>query len=215
MRSLHYDEKVEYIRRLFAGEDEVLHEIRKEGVAVNRPINIAPEDGKLLQLLIGIGKYKKILEIGTFYGYSTIWLARAVGNGIVYTIEKDTNSIEKAKINFANANLQEKIKIIEGAAEDVLLTLDEEFDMIFIDADKNHYLEYLDSIEKHLKVGGLMVADNTLLSGAVYSKELPYRIRQSTREKMQEFNRRLANDDRYLSILLPAEDGITIALRLR
>lgn len=213
MRNSIIDDKIKYIRNLFVEEDEVLLQIKEDAKKINRPININPEDGKLLELLIKISNSKKILEIGTFYGYSTIWLARNINDGIVYTIEKDKDSYEKAEQNFIKANVNEKIKILKGVAEEILPTINEEFDLIFIDAEKNHYLQYLNFAEKLLKSGGLLVADNTLLSGAVYMDELPYRIRESTKKEMIEFNKRLANNDKYTSILLPAEDGITIAVK--
>ena len=211
MRNLIIDDKIKYIRNLFTEEDDILLQIKDNAKKINRPININPEDGKLLELLIKISDSKKILEIGTFYGYSTIWLARSIENGIIYTIEKDKDSYEKAEQNFIKANVNNKIKILKGTAEEILPTLNEEFDLIFIDAEKNHYLQYLYFAEKLLKKGGLLAADNTLLSGAVYMDELPYRIRENTKKEIIEFNKRLANKNKYTSILLPAEDGITVA----
>ncbi len=212
--SLYINNKIEYIRNTFIKEDNILRGIREDAKKVNREININPEEGQLLQIFIKLGKFKKILEIGTFYGYSAIWLARVIDEDAkIYTIERDKESIEKARNNFKIAKLENKITILEGDAKDILKNLDEEFDMIFIDAEKNHYLDYLDWAEKNIKKGGLIVADNTLLSGAVYNEELPYRIRKSTKESMEIFNKKLADNEKYLSILLPAEDGITIALK--
>lgn len=148
------DKKVEYIRNVFAKEDNLLVNIKKEAIAINRPININPEEGKLLQILIKLGNYKKILEIGTFYGYSTIWLARIVkdiNDAKIYTIEKDVDSVKIARENFKKANLEDKIIILNDTAENILQNLDEKFDMIFIDAEKNHYLQYLDWAEKYVK----------------------------------------------------------------
>ena len=214
MRTSLYCDKINYIRNLFTKEDDILLKIKKEAKEVNRPININPEDGKLLEILIKISNVKKILEIGTFYGYSTIWLARSIrDDGVIYTIEKDKTSCDKATQNFIDAKVDKKIKLFEGRAENILMNMDEKFDMVFIDAEKNHYLDFLNLVEDKLKEGGLMVADNTLLSGAVYSEELPYRIRKTTRENMVEFNKRLANENKYTSILLPVDDGITIAIK--
>lgn len=214
MRNNEYlNEKVQYIRDIFVEEDEVLLKIKNDAKLLNREISINPEEGKLLQVLIKLGSYKKILEIGTFLGYSTIWMARASEDVKIFTIEKDKPIAEKANENFKCTNLDKRISLINDTAENVLPLLKEEFDMIFIDAEKNHYLQYLDWAEKYVRVGGLIVADNSLLSGAVYKKELPYRIRESTRESMKLFNKRLSNKDKYLSILLPAEDGITIAIK--
>lgn len=214
MRSSVVDNKINYIRETFTKEDDILLRIKDEAKATNRPININPEDGKLLELLIKMSNTKTILEIGTFLGYSTIWLARSINDdGFIYTIEKDETSYTKAKQNFIEAGVDRKIKILEGTAENILPQLTVQFDMIFIDAEKNHYLDYLNYCEKLLKKGGILVADNTLLSGAVYSDELPYRIRKSTKDNMIKFNKILANNDKYTSILIPAEDGITISIK--
>ena len=214
MRNSIVDLKTKYIRDVFTIEDDILLKIKKDMENVNRPIGINPEDGKLLQILIKLSNSKKILEIGTFYGYSTIWLARSINNdGKIYTIEKDKDSCLKAKNNFLEAKVDNKIIILNEKAEDILPKIQDDFDFIFIDAEKNHYLEYLDFAEKRLKCGGILVADNTLLSGAVYSDELPYRIRESTKNTMIEFNKRLADNNKYTSILLPANDGITIAIK--
>lgn len=208
------DQKTKYIRELFALEDNFLKQIREDCENDNRPINISSDEGKLLQMLIKISKYKKIIEIGTFYGYSTIWMAKAIpDDGYIITIEKEEKSYNKAKYNFKTVNLEKNIKAINGDAIEILDNLDSEFDMIFIDADKINYVNYLNWAEKHIRFGGLIVADNTLLSGAVYTNELPYRIRKTTKNIMKEFNLRLSNSKKYTSILLPSTDGITIALK--
>lgn len=204
---------LKYIRDTFAEEDELLTNIRDKAIEVNRPITINPEDGRLLQLLIRMNNVNKILEIGTFFGYSTIWLARSKEDIHIYTIEKDKESYEEAENNFIKARVNNKITILKDKAENILQNLNEKFDMVFIDAEKNHYLQYLDWAEKNIKKGGLIVADNTLLSGAVYMDELPYRIRESTKKNIIEFNKKLADKKKYTSILLPAEDGITIAIK--
>lgn len=208
------DTKTEYIRKLFATEDRLLTKIKEDAIAINRPINITPDEGKLLQLLVKLSKSKKILEIGTFYGYSTIWIARALSDGgIVYTIEREIDSYSKAESNFIEAKLDKKIKLIKGEAEYIIGKMDDVFDMIFIDADKINYINYLDWTDKNLRSGGLIVADNTLLSGAVYMENLPYRVRKTTREIMEKFNKRLSDNSKYTSILLPCTDGITIAVK--
>ena len=215
MRENIIDDRILYIRNTFATEDEILIDIRKKAKEINRPITINPEDGKLLQLLIKMNNCKNILEIGTFYGYSTIWMARALSNdGHIFTIEKDKSSFDIAQQNFNEAKVNDKITILEGDANDVLPKLNDKFDMVFIDADKSQYLNYLRFIEEKVKKEGLIVADNTLLSGAVYMEELPYRIRKSTRDNMIKFNKILSDNERYMSVLLPAEDGITVAVKM-
>lgn len=214
MRENIINDRVLYIRNTFATEDNILLNIREKAKEINRPITINPEDGKLLQLLIKMSNCKKILEIGTFYGYSTIWMARALDDGgHIFTIEKDKPSFDVARQNFDEAKVGDKITILEGDVKDILLKLNDKFDMVFIDADKSQYLNYLELVENKIKKGGLIVADNALLSGAVYMDELPYRIRKSTRDNMIKFNKMLSDDNKYMSVLLPAEDGIVVAVK--
>ncbi len=211
------DRKLKYIQKLFANENKKLQEIATKTAAVTDNIQISPEDGRLLQILVRLGNIKNIVEIGTLGGYSTYWLSQALPkDGHIYTIERDDNRFYLAQENLKNID---NIEIIHGNAKEVLLDLEEKspFDMIFIDADKRQYLDYLDWAESHIKKGGLVVADNTLLSGAVYldeGEELPHRVRQSTAEIMKKFNLRIANKNKYTSIMLPTNDGLTIAIKI-
>ena len=110
----------------------------------------------------------------------------------------------------------ENITIVEGDASLTLPELAKDhgpFDMVFIDADKKSYLTYLDWAEEHIRPGGLIVADDTLLKGAVYMDELPYRVRRSTKDSLVKFNQRLADPEKYTSILLPTDAGMTIAVK--
>ena len=215
MRHNNSNDLTKYIRKNFATEDELLKSIRQQCLELNRPINIDPEEGQLLSVLIKMKNIKNILEIGTFLGYSTIWQARALDeNGTIHTVEQDLESFEMAKKNFKLSNVNNKIKQYLGRIQDIEDEFNNEiFDMIFIDANKNLYLEFLDIAERHITTGSIIVADNTLLSGAVYSEQLPDRVKQSTKNAMVEFNRRLADRQKYTSILLPSNDGFLIAVR--
>lgn len=215
--------KIQYIRDLFAKEDKFLKEFREKSIEFGRPISIGAEEGKFLQLLIKMNNIKNIVEIGTLTGYSALWMAEALPeDGKVYTIELDPTCIEIAKENFAKLpdNLRNKIELLEGKALDKLKDLEnssarskEGFDMIFIDADKNNYVNYLNWAEENIKKGGLIVGDNTFLFGAVYMDELPHRTRPATKKIMQEFNARLADTNKFDSIMLPTEEGMTVAIK--
>ena len=215
MRHNNNNDLTKYIRENFAIEDELLKSIRQQCIKLNRPINIDPEEGQLLSVLIKMRNIKNILEIGTFLGYSTIWQARALDeSGTIHTVEQDLESFEMAKKNFKMSNVNDKIKQYLGRIQDIENEFSNEiFDMVFIDANKNLYLEFLDIAERHTTAGSIIVADNTLLSGAVYSEQLPDRIKQSTKNAMVEFNRRLADEQKYISILLPSNDGFLVAVR--
>ncbi|MBL1146470.1 MAG: O-methyltransferase [Pseudomonadota bacterium] len=207
----------DYIRALFAAEDAALLDVVRRTETSTEPIQIAAEDGKLLQFLIKLSNAKNIVEIGTLAGYSALWMSRAVPKGgRIYTIERDD-----ARFALAEETLKKvkNVTLMHGDALGQLHALEDKapFDMVFIDADKRQYLDYLDWAEKNIRKGGLIAADNTLLSGAVFLKEdepLPARIRQSTNEIMKTFNARMADPKKYCSILLPTTDGMTVAVKL-
>lgn len=211
------DRQQAYIRGLFTPEDDILQDVITRTQETTESIQINPEDGKFLQCLIKLGNIKNIVEIGTLGGYSALWMSRALPqDGHIHTIEKDA-----ARYDLAQNTLKDISKVTQhhGKALDILpqLQCDAPFDMIFIDADKINYPHYLDWAEEHLRQGGLIVGDNTLLSGAVYLKEdedLPYRVRPQTAKNMRAFNARLADPEKYCGLLLPTPDGMTIAVKL-
>lgn len=211
------DKKLTYLRDLYAPEDALLKEIRRKALEEDLPIHIHPEEGKLLQLLIQMTQTRKIIEIGTHAGYSAVWMARALPpDGLLHTIEKSRKRYELAQSTFRDFEKKGLIQSYLGDAHDVLRTLEDQgpFDLVFIDADKISYLDYLEWARHALREGGLLVADNTLLDGAVYGESpTDLKIAESTLRVMQEFNRRLANPEHFSSLLLPTESGLTIALK--
>jgi predicted O-methyltransferase YrrM len=125
-------------------------------------LNITPETGRLLWLLVKATAAARVLEVGTSNAYSTIWLADAARlmGGRVTTLEYDTAKLEAARSNLARAGLLEHVEIIPGRAADSLAALAGPFDLIFLDADRENYLGYLASIVPMLRSGGLLVTDN-------------------------------------------------------
>lgn len=215
-----YYKQLSYIRELYANEDTLLKNIRNDCLLDNRPITINPEEGKFLQFLIKACKINTIIEVGMLYGYSTIWMARALSdNGKIYTIDREEYNVKTAKKNFDKLenNFGSKIEILLGDAQEkleYLISKNIQCDMIFIDADKVNYINYLKLAEKLVKKGGLIVADNTFLSGAVYLDYLPERVRITAQKNMREFNKELANPSKYQSIMLNTEEGLSVALKL-
>lgn len=200
---------IEYIRTLFAREDVKLEEIRNYLINEDIPIQIGAEEGKLLQLIIQMAGVKNIVEIGTLAGYSTLWMARALpDDGKIITIERDEKRYLKSR-----EFLKDESKIIQyhGNALEILTQIagTADFDMVFIDADKNNYMNYLLWAKHHLTDGGLVIADNVFLFGAVYEQELPEGVKASTRKIMQEFNEYLANN--FTSVIIPTLEGLMIA----
>ncbi|MDD9331090.1 MAG: O-methyltransferase [Wolbachia sp.] len=211
----HFNTKLLYIRSLFAKEYK-----RIEGYCIfekKQLIQISPEEGKLLSLFIKLCKIKNIVEVGTLYGYSSICMAKAIPeNGHIYTIENNPEHSQIAKKNFDSLNLNNKITLIEGNALKKLNVLSTKapFDMIFIDADKGGYSRYLDWAELHIKKDGLIVADNTLLFNTVFLESSPNGVSEQSWTAMREFNNRLSDEKKYHSILIPTDEGMTVALKL-
>ena len=210
---MQYQDRLDYIRHLFAPETPQLKAIHETTTGKNDQISIHPEEGKLLQLLIRLAGIRTVVEVGTLSGYSALWMADALPDGgQVYTCEKDAIRAARAAANLKN---HPKVTLMTGDALETLRSIEPKapFDMVFIDADKLHYLDYLDWAEKHIRKGGLIVGDNTLLFAAVWREALPDRIRQTALQAMREFNRRLADPGKYTAVLLPTAEGMTIALK--
>jgi predicted O-methyltransferase YrrM len=207
-----------YIRNVFAPEDGLLQQIDATIIAEDLPIHISAEEGKLLHMLARMVGAKKIVEVGTLAGYSAVWMARALPNdGKLYTIDADAQRVARTKKLLQASDVAERVELLEGKAVDVLreqLTERAPFDMMFIDADKISYPLYLDWAEKNVRSGGLIVGDNTLLHGAVSTDVRPEKVSAGAQAAMREFNQRLADPQKFCSILLPSQDGITIAMKL-
>ena len=162
-----------YIEKLFIAPDFALEAALESSKAAGLPtINVSPAEGKLLHILARIQGARKILELGTLGGYSTIWLARALPpEGRLISLEIDPKRAEIARANIARAELTNTVEIRVGPAADSLQKLLSEgrgpFDLIFIDADKQGYAEYLQWSLKLSRPGTLIVADNVVRKGAV------------------------------------------------
>jgi predicted O-methyltransferase YrrM len=209
---------INYIHKTIVHEPVELEWIRERVLAADWPIHIAPEEGRLLQFLIRLGGFKKIVEIGTHAGYSTLWMAMALPeDGHIFTIERDKNRIQMTRETFLHfEQYKSQITLLEGKALDMLKTIESEgsFDMVFIDADKLNYANYLNWAERHVRVGGLIIGDNTFLSGAVYGEATTQRISPSALKSVHEFNQRLGDQSRYSSVMLPTKEGWTMGSKL-
>jgi predicted O-methyltransferase YrrM len=210
--------QIQYIRETFAPEDELLQKTVKRIHANVRPIQVGAEEGKLLEFLIKMAGVKTVVEIGTLLGYSTLWMARALpDDGHIHTLEHDPDCVRLAHETFAGSDVENKITLVEGLADQNLPELSTQgpFDMVFIDADKNNYGNYLTWAEANVRKGGLIIGDNTFLFGAVHTPLKDMKgVRRATRNTLINFNKRLADPTLYNSIMLPTEQGITIAQKL-
>jgi len=171
---------------------------------------IGPLVGRLLYNLAKASQSKKILEIGTAIGYSGIWLARAVAplKGGVTTIDMDPERVKIARKNISEAGLERTVKIIEGNALKILPTLKEEFDLIFLDSDKDVYPDAFKMLVPMLRKGGLFVADNALWGGDVAKGG-----KSKDTQSMIKFNRLVSESPRMSTVIVPLRDGVLLSLK--
>ena len=203
-----------YITDLFAPEDALLRDLPddadKQGVPM---IHISPEQGKFLQVLMKAVGARKVLEIGSLFGYSTIWLARALPpEGKLITLELNPLHVKVTRQNIARAGLADRVEVREGLALNLLRSLDAEapFDVAFLDAVKSEYVDYLEHALRLVRPGGLIIGDNASAHGDVW---------QTTPAEdagfvsaMRAFNHRMATEPRLTSLLVPISDGMCVGV---
>jgi predicted O-methyltransferase YrrM len=206
----------DYIQGLFVPSDPVLEEALMELERAGLPpINVSPNEGKLLNILAMLSGAKKMVEIGTLAGYSAIWLARALPEGgKLITLELDTKHAEVARKNLERAGLSSKVEIRVGPALASLEKMQAEgegpFDLFFIDADKDAYPAYLEMALKLAQPGTVILADNVI--GRILDPNANVKMAQGVRQ----FNQNLADNPGLNSIILPIIrerlDGLSISI---
>ncbi len=161
--------------------------------------------GQFLKMMVQISKAKRILEIGTFTGYSALMMAEALPeDGEMVTLEMNYKYQEIAQNHFDSFPNGSKIKVIKGNAQKTITTLEGEFDMVYLDGDKLQYEHYYGESMKRLKQGGLIIADNVLWDGMVLDPE------DSKSRAIKNFNALVAKDERVEQVLLPVRDGVSV-----
>ena len=164
--------------------------------------------GRILSFISKIMSPKKILEIGTYTGYSAICLCEGMDkDGVLHTIDNNKELVEIQNKYFKKANLKDKIVQHSGDAKNIIPSIDEEFDIVFIDADKESYPEYYDLIINKVRSGGIIIADNILWSGKILEK---IKKDDQATKSIIEFNNKIIKDDRVKNIILPIRDGLNI-----
>lgn len=169
-----------------------------------------PTQGLFLKLMVELTKSKKILEIGTFTGYSALCMALGLPeNGQLTTIDKDTELEEIIHKYIKLAKLEHKIISLFGDAKNIIPTLDNDFDFVFIDADKQGYSSYFDLVFPKIKIGGIILADNTLWKGKVI-EPFPNKDTQA----LIDFNIKINEDNRVENIIIPIRDGLHLIRKI-
>jgi predicted O-methyltransferase YrrM len=212
LRSNYIQEDVEdYVYSLLPKRDAVLNEIEDYAAAHSVPI-VGPAVARLLSLLIQTSGAKRIFEMGSAIGYSTIWLARAAGpQGRVFYTDGDPKNAKRARGYFERARVTAQIKMQVGDAIALLKKTPGMFDVIFNDIDKHQYPAALKAAIPKLRRGGLFLTDNTLWSGKAAR---PASSDDKATLAIQELNRQVYATKKLFPVLVPLRDGLTVCLKL-
>jgi predicted O-methyltransferase YrrM len=209
----------EYISTHSTPENEALEAITRDTyVHILNPHMLSGHiQGRVLSMLSHMIRPKRILELGTFTGYSALCLAEGLAeDGRLITIEHNDELEETIRRNLSRSPLSDKIELMIGDAKEILSTFTVNrsplYDLVFIDADKREYCAYLDLVYPLVPVGGFILADNTLWDGhiidAAYDKD-----KQTL--GLRAFNTKLKEDDRFEQVILPLRDGLTLIRKIR
>ena len=195
----------EYLADLLPKRDEVISEMERYAKKHDVPI-IGPVVARMIYLVAQISGAKRIFEMGSAIGYSTIWLARAAGpEAEVYYTDGDPANAARARGYFKRAGVENSIQIMTGDAVNLIDQVPGEFDLIFIDVDKHQYPEALRKAVPRLRSGGLLLTDNVLWSGKVTRKSTDGRTRA-----IQQFNKLIYSSPDLFPTIIPLRDGVAV-----
>ena len=217
MKNIKIDESLE---KYISDNSYDLHPVQKEIIEYNnnlgeiKKMQISVTQAYFMQLMIKITNVKKILEIGTFTGYSALSMALAMdADGLITCLDKNKETSDTANNFFKKANVSNKIDLLIGSAVEnlnILIKQNKSFDLIFIDADKENYIKYYDLAYQLLSTNGLILIDNVLWKGEVINNNKNDKITNI----IKDFNKYIKNDNRIDKTILPIGDGVTICRKL-
>ena len=196
-----------------AKEPELLSKLNKETwiKKINPRMLSGHMQGRILSMLSKMINPKNIIEIGTYTGYSALCLAEGIkDNGTIHTIDINEEHISLAKEYFDKSVYKKNIKQYIGDALEVIPKINQRFQLAFIDADKENYLNYFNLIISKIDVGGYIITDNVLWSGKVLNKE-----KDEETKAIDRYNKEISADKRIDSILLPVRDGLMISRKIQ
>jgi caffeoyl-CoA O-methyltransferase len=209
MKNILYPPVEKYMNKLLPKRDAVLTEMEQYAKRQGIPI-IGPACGRLLYLLAQISGAKRMFEMGSAIGYSTIWLARAAGPDaqIYYTDGKSANAA-RARENFHRGGVEERIQLLVGDAVDLIDTVPGDFDLIFIDVEKPQYPAALRKAVPRLRRSGLLLIDNVLWSGRTARP-----AKDAGTRSIQQLNRKIYASKELFPVIVPLRDGVAVCRKL-
>ena len=209
------DERIiTFINSLDTKNSEILEDIEREALADNVPI-IRREMQSFLKVLLMVKKPMRVLEVGTAVGFSALLMSEAAPEGCrITTIENYEKRISIARENFRRAGKEEQITLIEGDAMDVLKTLEDTFDFIFMDAAKGQYIRYMPQVLRLLRPGGTLVTDNVLQDGDIVESRFAVERRNRTiHSRMREYLYELKHHELLTTSIIPLGDGVAVSVK--
>ena len=204
-----------FINSFDTGNTPFLNELEQYARETNVPV-IRPQMQSFLKLLLSMKQPERILEVGTAIGFSALFMSEYGRAGCqITTIENYEKRIPIARENFRKAGKEASIMLLEGDAIEILKTLQEPYDMIFMDAAKGQYIHFLPDVMRLLKKGGILVSDNVLQDGDVMESRYAVTRRNRTiHSRMREYLYELKHNDQLVTDILPVGDGVTVSVKL-
>lgn len=203
-----------YAARFSAPESELLRQLREdtERTVARAHMLSGPLQGALLKMLVSMSGARRAIEIGTFTGYATLWMAEGLPEGgQLFTLETDAAHAAFAQRYFDQSPLRSRIFPLLGRGLELLQSLEGPFDFAFIDADKGGYEAYYEALLPKMRIGGILVADNVLFRGEVLQNA---EQQGATARHMAQFNHKIRNDWRVENIILPIRDGLNVIRKI-
>ena len=214
MKEILHAEQKDYLDLFYHETDTLLLEMEDFANKNDVPI-LSQDSARLMELLILINKPERVLELGTAIAYTTIRIARNLKKGSkIHSIEFSENNARLARVYVKKSGLSKRIKLIFGDAKKVMPTLKKKYDFIFLDADKEDYLNLFELAMKLLKKNGVLFVDNLLWHGYAASKEVPDKYKTSTKF-IRDFNNIFMNHSQLKTTMLPVGDGIGLGIKIK
>ena len=206
---------VTFINSMETENSKILEAIESEALSTYVPI-IRKEMQSFLKVLLTIQKPMRILEVGTAVGFSALLMSEYAPAGCeITTIENYEKRIPIARNNFKRAGKESQITLLEGDAMEVLPTLDEPYDFIFMDAAKGQYIHYMPEVMRLLKTGGTLVSDNVMQDGSIIESKFAVERRDRTiHSRMREYLYELKHHEELLTSIIPLGDGVAVSVKL-